>query len=91
MDATEMANAYQRAVAEDSIWKTPDVNTGIYPFGGRTIVAPAKDEVDYSIVKMSDSSYIVARSQYLGSLDYDVICNCESRQEAREIVRALSK
>jgi hypothetical protein len=54
-------------------------------------VAPAPVEVDYSIVKMPDGGYVVARSKRLGSLDYDFVCSCASQHEAREIVRGLNK
>ena len=54
-------------------------------------VAPAPVEVDYSIVKMPDNTYVVARSKRLGSLDYDFVCSCDSQHEAREIVRGLNK
>jgi hypothetical protein len=54
-------------------------------------VAPAPVEVDYSIVSMPNGTYIVARSHRLGSLDYDFVCECETRHDAREIVKALNK
>ena len=54
-------------------------------------VAPAPVEVDYSIVKMPDGTYVVARSERLGSLNYDYVCTCGSHHEAREIVRGLNK
>jgi hypothetical protein len=53
--------------------------------------SPAPVEVDYSIVRMPDGGYVVARSRNLGSLDYDFVCSCSSRHEAHEIVKALSK
>lgn len=52
---------------------------------------PTPVEVDYSIIKMPDGGYVVARSNRLGSLDYDFVCSCASQHEAREIVKALSK
>jgi hypothetical protein len=48
-------------------------------------------EVDYSIIKMPSGTCVVARSRNLGSLDYDFVCECSSRHEAHEIVKALSK
>lgn len=53
--------------------------------------APVEVEVDYSIVKMPDGGYVVARSKRLGSLDYDFVCSCDTQHEAREIVRGLNK
>jgi hypothetical protein len=58
-------------------------------YGNYKGVAPV--EVDYSIVKMPDNTFVVARSHRLGSLDYDFVCTCETRHEAREIVKALNK
>lgn len=60
-------------------------------FSKTPYVAPAPVEVDYSIVKMPDGTYVVARSERLGSLDYDYVCTCPTRHEAREIVRGLNK
>lgn len=92
MDFDALSEAYQQAskgykpvVNGDTLWKPPTPSEAVHNIGGHDV------EVDYSIVKMSDTSYIVARSRYLGSLDYDFLCHCESRHEAREIVRALSK
>lgn len=52
---------------------------------------PAPVEVDYSIVKMPNGNYVVARSKRIGSMDYDFVCECTNHYEAREIVKALSK
>lgn len=50
-----------------------------------------KTEHDYSIVKMPNGHFVVARSRQLGSLDYDFVCECVSQWEASEIVRGLNK
>ena len=93
MDFDAMSKEYRDAKVNKTskdIWGAPDPLT-------KSSVLRAPDgyyqetEVDYGIVKMGDNSYIVVRSNYLGSLDYDVVCNCESRHEAREIVRARNK
>ncbi len=49
------------------------------------------EDFDYSIVKMPDGGYVVARSKRLGSLDYDFVCSCASQHEAHDIVKALNK
>lgn len=103
MDYEEMSKAIKKANSkyepykpvehEKTIWKAPKV-ADMQPHLPPPMNPTAKNvfaEVDYGIVKMGDNSYVVVRSHYLGSLDYDVVCNCESRHEAREIVRALNK
>lgn len=75
MDHEETKNAIARAY---SVAHSPDGWSSV------------EKEVDYAIVKLGDT-YLVCRSYTLGSLDYEVICNCENHHEAREIVRALNK
>lgn len=76
---------FQRAVdSHPNGWENKGQNFGNY-------TPPAPIEVDYSIVKMPDGGYVVARSHRIGSLEYDFVCSCASHHEAREIVKALSK
>lgn len=76
---------YQKSVQKfPNGWENKGQNIGNY-------TPPAPVEVDYSIVKMPDGGYVVARSKRLGSLDYDFVCSCASQHEARDIVKALSK
>lgn len=76
---------YQKSVQKfPNGWDNKGENIGNY-------TPPAPVEVDYSIVKMVDGTYVVARSKRLGSLDYDFVCSCSSHHEAHEIVKALSK
>ena len=62
-----------------------------FPNGYESEKASAPVEVDYSIIRMPNGTHVVARSRNLGSLDYDFVCECSSRHEAHEIVKALSK
>jgi hypothetical protein len=62
-----------------------------FPNGYENGKASEPVDVDYSIVKMPTGTHVVARSRNLGSLDYDFVCECSSRHEAHEIVKALSK
>lgn len=89
MDYEEMSKAYKSATYqkgsgfEKSTWGAPNYKDAM--------PAPTSVEVDYSIIKMPDGTYVVARSERLGSLDYDYVCTCPNRHEARDIVRGLNK
>lgn len=104
MDYNEMSKAYNNAKGkyepyreghyEPNIWKKPkpeDAKKHLPPPSVNPPVVHMSTEVDYSIVSMPNGTYIVARSHRLGSLDYDFVCECETRHDAREIVRALNK
>lgn len=100
MDYEKLSEGYQQQRKQNSLdehlkhqksvqkfpngWDNKGQNYGSY-------TQPAPVEVDYSIVKMADGTYVVARSKRLGSLDYDFVCSCTSHHEAHEIVKALSK
>lgn len=93
MDFDAMSKAYRDAKVNEpnrNIWGAPNSLT-------KSSVLKAPDgyyqetEVDYSIVKMPNGDYVVARSERLGSLNYDYVCTCKTSHEAREIVRALNK
>jgi hypothetical protein len=75
MDFQEMSNAIRRA------------NT----ISHRIYASREPVEVDYAIVKLSPENYVVARSNKLGSLDYQFVCECDSHPEAHAIVEALSR
>jgi hypothetical protein len=53
--------------------------------------APEPVEVDYAITHMPSGTYVVSRSNRLGSLNYQFICECTSQWQASEIVKALNK
>lgn len=106
MDYEEMSKAYQSAKkTQDSVnqypngWSeervSPTVNYTTHNRHMSLNPQPEKPytptEYDYSIVKMPDGNYVVARSKRLGSLDYDFVCSCVTHWEARQIVRGLNK
>lgn len=98
----QKGSGYEKPEYEKNIWQKPNPNDA-YPHlpPPNTKVKPptpfnppmksAPVEVDYSIVKMPDGTYVVARSERLGSLNYDYVCTCNTQHEAREIVRGLNK
>lgn len=93
MDYEEMKKAYESArKMEKSVNNYPD---GWNPDLTKTVsnqpYIHVPVEHDYSIVKMPDGGYVVARSKRLGSLDYDFVCSCDSHWEAKQIVRGLNK
>jgi hypothetical protein len=85
MDFDELKNAYYNATHVNNVWTAPNPKEAV-----RTL-SPAFIEVDYSIIHMPDGTFVVGRSWSLGSLDYDFVFSCTSRNEAHEIVRLLSK
>ena len=85
MDFDELKNAYYNATEVRNVWTAPNPKDAV------KFIRPAYGEVDYSIIHMPDDTFVVGRSWSLGSLDYDFVCSCSSRNEAREIVRSLSK
>ena len=97
MDYEEMTKAYKSAT-EPTQWKIPtakEVYEGHMPPPYLKSPEPPVNyytqDVDYSIVRMPNGTYIVARSEKLGSLDYSFVCECQSQPVAREIVKALNK
>lgn len=99
MDYEEMKKAYESAKkTEKSVNNYPDGwnpdNQPTINFSKTASNQPyihVTIEHDYSIVKMPDGGYVVARSERLGSLDYDFVCSCASHWEAKQIVRGLCK
>ena len=106
MDYEEMSKAYQSAKKiQDSVNQYPNgwskekvspINTyssykQYLSINPQPETPSTPTEYDYSIVKMPDGGYVVARSKRLGSLDYDFVCSCASHWEARQIVKALSE
>ena len=105
MDYEEVQGAYQRAMKSNDQFNKKyyqeshvDKNHGIernkpseFPNGFGYPSAPVDTEVDYSIVKMPNGTYVVGRSRRLGSLNYDYVCTCETQFDAREIVESLNK
>lgn len=99
MDYEEMRKAYESSKKkEKSInnypdgWKPdnqPTINFGKTASSQPYIHVPV--EHDYSIVKMPNGNFVVARSNRLGSLDYEFVCECATHWEAQKIVKALSE
>lgn len=90
MDYDEMSNAYNRAkrgTEQPRLSFQKSLNIANYTEGDSF---KNKEEVDYAILELN-GAYIVARSKYLGSLDYSYVCTCDSHFEASLIVKGLSK
>lgn len=83
MDYEEMNKAMDNAL-NNTLNKMRSVSN--YPDGYQHQI-----EFDYSIVRMGNGRFIVARSRHIGSLDYDFLCECDSHWEATQIVKALNK
>lgn len=83
MDFDEMSKAYNEATKLPS----PTVKGGNYGKGDPIVPRP---EGDFSILQLGHS-YIVSQARFLGSLDYNYVCQCDTHWDAVRIVKALSK
>lgn len=103
MDYEEMRRAYESAKkTKESVQEYPDGWNPKEDFQkalrkhymgeeDKQSYTPPPIEHDYSIIKMPNGNFVVARSHRLGSLDYEFICECVSHWEAKQIVRGLNK
>lgn len=90
MDHDEMSNAYNRAKEDEDWWTKPlrGLPKNLTYMEGDSF--SKEEQVDYAILHLGNS-FIVARSRFLGSLDYTYVCTCDSHYEASLIVKGLSK
>lgn len=63
-----------------------------YPNGyGYSPTPPREPEYDYSVIKMPDGTYVIGRTDRLGSLIYDYVASAQEWRIAKDIVAGLNK